>query len=190
MGSAHKFNGPKGVGFLYVKEGTEIAPLIDGGSQERGLVAGTENVPGIVGMATALKQATDSLPETARKLQTLETILLSTLEANGVPFERNGAPPFLPGLLSLAFPGADAEALLHRLDLAGVQISTGSACDGQSKQISRVLRAVKLPKSLAQGTIRISLGKYNSEQEAKSIANAITKALAPIRKPSPGANRH
>ena len=138
-------------------------------------------------MATALKQAADSLEETARKLRALETTLLSTLEANGVPFVRNGVPTpdraGLPGLLSLAFPGADAEALLHRLDLAGVQISTGSACDGQSKQISRVLRAVKLPKRLAQGAIRFSLGKYNSEQEAKSIANAITKALAPIRKP-------
>jgi len=175
--SAHKFNGPKGVGFLYIRNGLEILPYSDGGAQEAGLRAGTENVAGIVGMAVALKNNCDALEENTRYVEGLESKLVDMLDNSGIKYTRNGGTNRLPGLLSLSFPGADGEAILHRLDLTGICISTGSACNSKSTEVSHVLQAIRLEKSCAMGTIRISLGKANTEDDVESIFKALMKVF-------------
>lgn len=174
--SAHKFNGPKGIGFLYIRKGTEIASYADGGLQERGLRAGTENIASIVGMATALKLNNDSLQSNIQKVMDLEERLLAGLDRAGIMYIRNGEHA-LPGLISLSFPGADGEAILHRTDLMGISISTGSACDSVNTEISHVLKAIELDETLAKGTIRISLGKYNTIEDVEQIISALLKIL-------------
>lgn len=173
--SAHKFNGPKGIGFLFKKRDTDIPPYIDGGAQESSLRAGTENVAAIVGMATALKKNCDIIAENKTHLISLEDMLLEMLRSANVSFVRNGGNNTLPGLLSLSFPNAEGEAILHRMDLAGISISTGSACDSKNTNISHVLKAIQLDDRLAIGTIRISLGKYNTTSDVENIAKALIK---------------
>ncbi len=176
--SAHKFNGPKGVGFLYVRKGIDIHSHNDGGSQERGMRAGTENVAGIVGMAVALKNNCDQMADTTQKLIMMEQILLEKLQNVGINCIRNGSPDHhLPGLLSLSFAGFEGEALLHRLDLMGICIATGAACDSKETQISHVLQAIGLDESIASGTIRISFGRFNDISDAVSVVNAIIKII-------------
>ncbi|MCD7799237.1 MAG: aminotransferase class V-fold PLP-dependent enzyme [Akkermansiaceae bacterium] len=175
--SAHKFNGPKGIGFLYVKSGLDIPPLNDGGAQEFRKRAGTENIASIVGMATALKCCCSHLKETGNYLLKLESILLSMLDDAKVDYLRNGAKTHTPGNISLSFKDAQGELLLHRLDLIGICVSTGSACDGQNTQISHVLKAMKIPEEYAFGTIRVSLSKDNTEEEVRKIGNALIKIL-------------
>lgn len=175
--SAHKFNGPKGVGFLFVRRGTPLSPYLDGGAQERGMRAGTENVAGIVGMARALSANVSEMADHRRHLRNLERQLLEGLRAGGIAFSRNGGTCTLPGLLSLSFPNADGEALLHRLDLMGIAVSTGSACNSQRTEISHVLKAIKLEESLARGTIRISLGRENTEADVTAIVQGLSKIL-------------
>ena len=171
--SAHKFNGPKGVGFLYIRKGTNIVPLLDGGAQENDRRAGTENVAGIVGMATALKLNIDNLEKNIERINALEKRLIANLKTTGIKFVRNGGENGLPGLISLSFEGKDGEAILHRMDLMGISISTGSACDSKDTEISHVLKAIGLKKELALGTIRISLGKNNTESDVDYIVSAI-----------------
>lgn len=173
--SAHKFNGPKGVGFLYIRNGLKVMPYADGGAQESGLRAGTENVAGIVGMAVALKNNCDALEENARYVARLESKLIDMLDSSSIEYTRNGGKSRLPGFLSLSFPGANGEAILHRLDLTGICISTGSACNSKSTEISHVLQAIRLEDSYAKGTIRISLGKANTEEELEAIFKALAK---------------
>lgn len=175
--SAHKFNGSKGIGFLYVRSGIEIAPYMDGGAQEAHHRAGTENVASIVGMAVALKANIDELRRNEKHLRNLETMLLTGLQNCGVEFTRNGDGNFLPGLVSLSFPGKDGEAILHRMDLMGICISTGSACNSEKTQVSHVLKAIGLPDELAQGTIRISLGRYNTVRDVEKIVACLKKIL-------------
>ena len=175
--SAHKFNGPKGIGFLFIRKGIELPPYADGGAQEFGKRAGTENVASIVGMAAALKANCDVLLENEAHLRTLEKALLDRLNAAGIIYTRNGGTKTLPGLMSLSFPGKSGEAILHRLDLMGISISTGSACDSKNTEISHVLKAIRLDEKLALGTIRISLGKYNTQEEAIKIADALIKVV-------------
>ena len=175
--SAHKFNGPKGIGFLYIRENTGIVPYMSGGSQERHMRAGTENIASIVGMAHALKTNISSLSDTMERLRALEKCLLGLLGESGVRFIRNGGHNTIPGNMSLSFPGYDGEAILHRLDLIGICVSTGSACDSKETQISHVLQAIHLDKEFAKGTIRVSLGKNNTIQDTKDIADALIKIL-------------
>lgn len=175
--SAHKFNGPKGIGFLYVRRGVPLPPYVHGGAQENHRRAGTENIPAIVGMATALRNHCSHLDENRHHLHSLESLLLSRLDHARIPYHRNGAAPFLPGLLSLSFPHQDGEALLHRLDLMGIAVSTGAACDSRQTQISHVLQAIQLDPTSALGTIRISLGKYNTIDDVETIAHALIKIL-------------
>lgn len=175
--SAHKFNGPKGIGFLYIRENTGIVPYMSGGSQERHMRAGTENIASIVGMAHALKTNISSLSDTMERLRALEKCLLGLLGESGVRFIRNGGHNTIPGNMSLSFPGYDGEAILHRLDLMGICVSTGSACDSKETQISHVLQAIHLDKEFAKGTIRVSLGKNNTIQDTKDIADALIKIL-------------
>lgn len=174
--SAHKFNGPKGIGFLYIKKGTLLNPFNDGGAQENGMRAGTENVAAIVGMAKALEINCSRIFEFATKMKLLESCLLQKLDAAGLDYRRNGSNT-MPGNVSLSFKNAEGEMLLHRLDLKGICVSTGSACDSKNTQISHVLKALHIPKEYAYGTIRISFGKDNTVEEATSIAEAIISIL-------------
>ena len=176
--SSHKFNGPKGVGFLYVRKGINIYPHNDGGAQEQEMRAGTENVAGIVGMAAALEKNCALMEETTCKLTEMEHTLVDLLTSAGINFIRNGASgPHLPGLLSLSFPGFEGEALLHRLDLMGICVATGAACDSKETQISHVLQAIGLDESIARGTIRISFGRFNKVSDAETTAEAIIKIV-------------
>lgn len=175
--SAHKFNGPKGIGFLYIKKGINWPVLIKGGAQENGLRAGTENVASIVGMATALEENVASVSENEAYLTHLEEMLISNLSDSGVLFCRNGAGNHIRGNISLSFPNRSGEAILHRLDLKRICVSTGSACDSQDTQVSHVLKAIDLDETLAKGTIRISLGKYNTEQDVMKIVQVLIGIL-------------
>lgn len=175
--SAHKFNGPKGIGFLYVRKGVELRPYVNGGTQEFGKRAGTENVASIVGMAVALKRNAESIKENQGHIWLLEKKLLNKLDENNILYVRNGQGFTLPGIISLSFDGKDGEAILHRMDLMGISISTGSACDSKNTEISHVLRAIRLPESLAKGTIRISLGKDNTEKDVEAIVVALRRVL-------------
>lgn len=176
--SAHKFNGPKGIGFLYIRKGTNIIPYTDGGAQEFGRRAGTENIASIVAMATALKKNCDNLKENTLKLKHLESCVMDTLLAAGVDYIRNGSENIIPGNLSLSFRNADGETLLHRLDLMEICVSTGSACDAVNTQISHVLKAIGIVPEYAKGTIRVSFGCGNTESDAISVANAIVRILS------------
>ncbi len=175
--SAHKFNGPKGIGFLYIKNGTHIAPFADGGAQERQMRAGTENVAAIAAMAKALENNCKHMEENAAKLRGMENVLLAILHEAGIPFIRNGSEQRVPGNVSLSIKNAGGEMLLHRLDLMGICVSTGSACDSVNTQLSHVIKAIGVPKEYAEGTIRISFGKDNTEEEAAAIAKAIIKIV-------------
>lgn len=175
--SAHKFNGPKGVGFLYIKKGVQLPPHSDGGAQEFGLRAGTENIAGIVGMSVALQKNCAEIESNARRLYDLESKLLCILNKYNIDYIRNGGIDRSPGNLSLSFKHANGETLLHRLDLMGICVSTGSACDSVNTSISHVLRSIALDDEYANGTIRISLGRDNTEEQVVRIAESIAKIL-------------
>lgn len=175
--SAHKFNGVKGCGFLYMRRGCKLIPYSDGGAQESGSRAGTENIPGIVAMAAALKNNCDHLEENRKKIIGLENEFMGKLKETGIPFVRNGGLHTLPGLISLSFPGTDGEAILHRMDLLGICISTGSACNSQDTEISHVLKSIDLDEEYAKGTIRVSLGKYNTSEDVEKIVRGLKKIL-------------
>ena len=161
--SAHKFNGPKGVGALFVRRGTSVAPLYDGGGQERKLRPGTENVAGIIGLARALELAVKELPEKTGRLLALRNRLtegLLQMEAtvlNGHPSSR------LPGNVNVSFNYIEGEALLLGLDLEGIAASSGSACTSGSLEPSHVLLAMGLGHQLARGSLRLTLGRGNSD---------------------------
>ena len=176
--SAHKFHGPRGIGFLYLKNGTIIDPYLDGGSQEYGHRAGTQNIPAIVGMAFALQKACANMNKNIAYVTALEQMLLNGLRERGVPFFRNGGTHSLPGLLSLSFRGFDGEAIMHRMDLMGIAVSTGSACNGHSTAISHVLKGLQLDEEHARGTIRISLGDYNTENDINEIVDALCRIVS------------
>lgn len=171
--SAHKFNGPKGVGFLYIRKGVTISPYANGGVQEYGMRAGTENIAGIVGMATALEYNCKRVSENLLHITSLENSLLNLLNKAGVDYVRNGDTNHIPGIISLSFQGYSGETLLHRLDLMGIIISTSSACDSTNSQITHVIREIGLNKKYAHGTIRISLSSENSLEDVEKIAAAI-----------------
>lgn len=175
--SAHKFNGPKGVGFLYIQKGIEMKPFNDGGAQEFGMRAGTENIASIVGMAKALEVSCSALKEHAEHILEIENALIERLKESGIDFVRNGAKNHIPGNISLSFKDADGEAILHRLDLMGICVSTGSACDSVNTQVSHVLQAINLCNEYALGTIRVSFSKDNTMEEAVTIADSIIRIL-------------
>ena len=175
--SAHKFNGPKGVGFIYIKEGTNIKPIIYGGAQENKYRAGTENVASIVGMAVALKKSCQEMQNVKRKLDTIEKELINTLEKNNIDYIRNGSDYHIPGNVSLSFKGVDGEMLLHRLDLMGIYVSTGSACDSRRNNVSHVLKAVDCPQEYIQGTVRFSFGKNNQPEDGAYVGEAISNIM-------------
>lgn len=175
--SAHKFNGPKGIGFLYVRKGTPLSPYANGGAQEHGMRAGTENVASIVGMATALKKNCDEMQRTTEKLHAMEHNFLDTLHEADIDFIKNGAEKRVPGNISISIRDASGEMLLHRLDLNGISISTGSACDSVNTQVSHVIQAIGVPQEYAEGTIRVSFGRDNKVEDAAEVAKAIVRIL-------------
>ena len=177
--SAHKFNGPKGIGFLYIRKGTSIYPLINGGQQENSMRAGTENIPSIVAMAAALKRNCTNMEMNIKKLLSFEQVFLDLLNSVGIDFIRNGSENHIPGNVSVSFKGQSGEMLLHRLDLIGICVSTGSACDSKETQISHVLRAIGLDESYAKGTIRVSFGKDNTVEDAEKIARYLISIISP-----------
>lgn len=176
--SAHKFNGPKGTGFLYVRKGIQLQPFMDGGAQESRQRAGTENVASIVGMAVALKKNCDEMQKITKKLHAMENIFLDMLRQSDVDFIRNGGECRVPGNINISIRGASGEMLLHRLDLQGISVSTGSACDSVETQVSHVICAMGVPSEYAEGTIRISFGRDNTEEDAVDVAKTIINVLA------------
>ena len=175
--SAHKFNGPKGIGFLYVKKGTPIIPYANGGAQESGMRSGTENVASIVGMAVALKNNCAQIVENQHHIRLLEDRFMDLMHQSGLEFIRNGSENHLPGLISLSFKNQDGEKLLHRLDLMGISVSTGAACDTKNTAISHVLKAIKVDDDYAEGTIRVSLGKTNSLDDCEKIVTSLKRII-------------
>lgn len=175
--SAHKFNGPKGIGFLYIRDGVMIEPLLHGGAQENSQRAGTENVAGIVGMAVALWEHIEHLEQETAYLQKLADLLLKILRNAGLDFIVNGDNNRIPGSLSLSFKDADGEMLLHRLDLLGTAVATGSACDSKSTVLSHVIGAIGVPDAYAHGTIRITLGMDNTIEQIPVLAEQINRIL-------------
>ena len=181
--SAHKFNGPKGVGALYVRKGTRIDSLIHGGGQERGLRAGTENTAGIAGLGKAIEIATELLEENAAKTRRLrdrltEGILSSVPDSflNGPKEDR------LPNNCSVRFSGIDGEALLLRLDLAGIAGSAGSACTAGSQEISHVLKAVGLTDEEAKSSLRLTVGAENTEAEIDEAVAEVREIVSDLRR--------
>ena len=175
--SAHKFNGPKGTGFLYIRNGIQLVPLLDGGGQECGMRSGTENVAGIVGMAAALQEHMDHLTQDTAYLNELSSRLINQLKLNGLDFRINGSSNRIPGSLSLSFKNTDGEMLLHRLDLMGTAVATGSACNSKDTVLSHVIQAISVPKEYAHGTIRVTLGMDNTSEHVDSIAEQIATIL-------------
>ncbi len=183
--SGHKFHGPKGVGALYIKQGTRIDNLIHGGAQERGRRASTENVAGIVGMAEAIELATANIPEKAARISALRDQLIDGLTA--LPYVRlNGhRTKRLPGNVNVSVRFIEGESLLLRLDLAGVAASSGSACTSGSLDPSHVLLAIGLPHEVAHGSLRLSVGEYNTDEEMACIVDNVRQVVAYLRSISP-----
>ncbi len=180
--AAHKFHGPKGVGALYVGPEVELDPLIHGGSQEGERRAGTQNLPGAVGMATAAEVALKRREDAAAHLRRLESLFLELVREGAGPCELNGAlENRIPGVLNLAFEGVAQDDLVVGMDLAGVAISAGSACTSGVIEPSAVLQAMDLPDWRVNGGVRISFGRDSTELEARSAARHLIDLCARLR---------
>ena len=180
--SAHKFHGPKGTGILYVRKGTRLEPLITGGPQERGLRAGTENVPGIVGTGKAIELAEAGREENCRKIRELRDLLVRLVTERIPEAQLNGHPEKrLPNNCSFSFAGIESEALLLRLDLAGISASGGSACTSGSMEPSHVLQAIGLEEEMAKGSIRLTLGRETAREEIEKTAQILPEIVADLR---------
>ena len=183
--SAHKFHGPKGIGFLYARRGVPLTPLIEGGAQERGKRAGTENVPAVAGMAAALKEAVAGMEENAARLRVLRDRLIEGL--NTIPHAALNGDPIrrLPGNVSFCFEGVEGEALLLLLDDRGVAASSGSACTSGALDPSHVLLAIGRSHDVAHGSLRLSLGPDATEAEIDYIIENVRDVVAHLRGFSP-----
>ena len=176
--SAHKFGGPKGVGFLYIRSGLSVGALLHGGSQERGRRAGTENVAGIVGMAAAAKAAFAEMAESGEKKRALTELFFRLLREELPAVYRNGSETArLPGHLNLCFPGVSAELLLILLDQAGIAASAGAACASGALEPSHVLLAMGRCEQEARASIRFSFGAENTEEEVRKAAQIVTNCV-------------
>ena len=183
--SGHKFHGPKGSGVLYARKGIPLVNIIEGGAQERGKRAGTENLPAIVGMAAALQEACDHIDENAAKVSALRDKLISGLSKiphsalNGDPVHR------LPGNVGFCFEGIEGESLLLLLDAKGICASSGSACTSGSLDPSHVLLAIGRPHEVAHGSLRLSLCEWNTEEEVDIILREVPRIVEYLRNMSP-----
>ena len=183
--SAHKFHGPKGVGFLYAKRGVRLQNLIEGGAQERGLRAGTENVGGIVAMAAALQEAVDGMDENAKKLTALRDRLIEGLSEIEHSALNGDAEQRLPSNVSFCFEGIEGESLLLLLDDLGVSASSGSACTSGSLDPSHVLLAIGRVHDVAHGSLRLSLGEDTTAADVDEIVRCTKQVVAHLRSFSP-----
>ena len=183
--SGHKFHGPKGSGVLYARKGIPLVNIIEGGAQERGKRAGTENLPAIVGMAAALQEACDHIDENVAKVSALRDKLISGLSKiphsalNGDPVHR------LPGNVNFCFEGLEGESLLLLLDAKGICASSGSACTSGSLDPSHVLLAIGRPHEVAHGSLRLSLCEWNTEEEVDIILQEVPRIVEYLRNMSP-----
>ena len=185
--AAHKFYGPTGVGMLFVRQGLTLEPLLHGGTQERALRPGTQNLPGIVAASEALDEATGRMSEESARLTALADDLWQSLREQAPELVRNGDPlQRLPGLLHLSFPGIHSEALLLELDLAGLYASSGSACSAGESGPSHVVRALGLPPELRRGSLRLSFGRCNQPGDLPRIGAIVLGAYRRLAKLSSG----
>lgn len=183
--SAHKFHGPKGVGLLYVRRGCELLSLINGGGQEKGRRAGTENLPGIVGMAAAMKDAAENLEEKSRSLTAKRSYIISELKKIPNSVLNGDEENRLPGNINMCFEGIDGEPLILMLDLRGIEASSGSACTSGSLEPSHVLRAIGRNSEIARGSLRLSIGEDITDDDARSIVKNVTETVEFLRNKSP-----
>jgi len=183
--SAHKFHGPKGVGVLYARRGIVLSNLIEGGAQERGKRAGTENVPGIMGLAAAMEESCAHMEEHAARLTVLRNRLIDGLKK--IPYsELNGdAVKRLPSNVNFCFEGIEGESLLLLLDDKGICASSGSACTSGSLDPSHVLLAIGRPHEVAHGSLRLSLGENTTDEEIDYIIKSVTEVVTYLRNMSP-----
>ena len=184
--SGHKFRGPRGTGVLYVKKGITLEPLVYGGGQERGLVSGTENTAGCIGLAAAMKEAVEGLDEKMGYVKKLTDKLVKGIMEN-IPYSHYTGDPVnrLPGTASFVFEAIEGEGLILRLDNAGVCGSTGSACSTGSLDPSHVLMAIGLPHEIAHGSLRLTLGEQNTEEDVDYIIETVTQVVGTLRAMSP-----
>ena len=183
--SGHKFHGPKGVGILYARKGVVLSNIIEGGAQEKGKRAGTENIPAIMGMVAALEQACDNMQQNTEKVKGLRDRLIDGLSAIPHSILNGDRENRLPNNVSFCFEGIEGEALLLLLDDRGVCASSGSACTSGSLDPSHVLLAIGRPHEIAHGSLRLSLCEDNTEEEIEYIINAVTQVVFYLRSISP-----
>ena len=184
--SGHKFHGPKGIGALYVRKGIKMSNLIHGGAQERGFRAGTENLPAIVGIGKAIELAVAELPEYNKKMTGLRDRLIDGLTERIPEIHLNGhRTNRLPGNVNISIRYLEGESILMRLDLAGIEASSGSACTSGSLDPSHVLLAIGLPHEIAHGSLRLSLGMENTAEEVEAVLDKLPGIVANLRAMSP-----
>ncbi len=183
--SGHKFHAPKGVGVLYAKRGLPLFNIIEGGAQERGKRAGTENIPGIVALAAALKESVDNMEENTAKIIPMRDKLFA--ELSKIPHSKiNGSlEHHVPGTVNMCFEGIEGESLLLLLDAKGVCASSGSACTSGSLDPSHVLLSLGLPHEVAHGSLRLSIGEYNTMEEIDHIIKVVPEVVSYLRSISP-----
>jgi len=184
--SAHKFYGPKGVGALYIRRGTDIVPFMQGGGQEDHRRASTHNVPGIVGLGKAAEIALEEMPAATERIQALRDRAIERILARIPDVRLNGHPTRrLPNNVNLCFEGLEGEALLLALDMEGICVASGSACTTGSVEPSHVLLSIGIPPQIARGSIRITFGRENTEEELDYLLGHLEKAVARLRQMSP-----
>ncbi len=183
--SAHKFHGPKGVGLLYARQGIPLTNIIEGGAQERGKRAGTENIPGIVSMAAALKEACDHIDENAAKVSALRDKLIAGLSRIPHSAVNGDLEHRLPGNVNFCFEGIEGESILLLLDAKGICASSGSACTSGSLDPSHVLLAIGRPHEVAHGSLRLSLCEWNTQEEVDYMLQVIPEVVEYLRGMSP-----
>jgi cysteine desulfurase len=184
--SAHKFRGPKGVGILYIRKGTPFVPQQTGGAQESNRRAGTENVPGIVGTAVALKMAAENRESNSKHCQKLRDRLIDGIKARISDVYLNGHPTLrLPNNASLSFQYVEGESILLSLDMLGVAASSGSACTSGSNDPSHVLVAMGVPPELAHGSVRFTVGTDNTVEEVDYVLSVLPEIVQRLRAMSP-----
>ena len=183
--SGHKFHAPKGVGALYCRKNIPLFNLIEGGAQERGKRAGTENVAGIVAMAAALKESVDNMEEDSKKMIAMRDKLFA--ELSKIPHSKiNGSlEHHVPGTVNMCFEGIEGESLLLMLDMNGICASSGSACTSGSLDPSHVLLSLGLPHEVAHGSLRLSIGEYNTMEEIDHIIEVVPRVVQYLRNMSP-----
>lgn len=183
--SAHKFHGPKGIGALYARKGVPLTNIIEGGAQEKGKRAGTENLPAIVSMAAALKEACGNIETNAEKITALREKLIEGLKK--IPHSRLNGDRYirLPGTVNFCFEGIEGESLLLLLDAKGISASSGSACTSGSLDPSHVLLSLGLPHEVAHGSLRLSINEFNTDEEMEYIIKSVSEVVEYLRNMSP-----